>query len=82
MKTLKVWEQSDLNLDVFLSVGDEIDEVLYNYFGEVVVPQYVSEKFIQLGEPEHEEEGIDFFMSACYTGKKYIYLGILPEFKQ
>ena len=87
MKTLKGWEESNLNLDEYLKEPCEIDEELALYIGECVAPQYVSPEFTQGGDCEKTESNIDgeiieYYMTTSSVNGKEFYLGILPEFKQ
>ena len=83
IKTLKQWEKSGKDLDEFLSPGDWISEDLYRYIAEVVPAYYCSRKFVQGGDPEMEEEDVLFYTTVYTTeDNRYLYLGILPEFKQ
>lgn len=81
-KTLKKWNKSGLGLSDYLQPGDEINEALFLHMGGVVSPQYCSRTFTQMGEASREENGVLFYMSSQVVGDKYLYLGILPEFKQ
>lgn len=81
MKTRKEWEHQNKDLSEFLSIGDVIDERLYNYIGEVVVPAYWNKNFVQCGDPERHEGRTSFHMTACFQNGKCYYLGILPLFK-
>lgn len=82
-KTLKGWHRSGIDLDKYLPEPCEIDEGLFNYFGEIVAPKFCIRGFVQLGECEYHDNvtDIDFYSSASHIGDKYFYLGILPEFK-
>lgn len=82
IKTLKNWEKSDQTLDQYIKPLDQIDEELYLYLGEIVPPQYSSERFVQLGEAEYELHDILHYMTATEINGQYFYLGVLPEFKQ
>lgn len=82
IKTLKQWDKSGKDLDKFLSAGDWIDEDLCNYIGEVVAPAYCSCEFVQGGNPFKCEDGVLFYSTVHLVGGRYLYLGILPEFKQ
>ena len=86
MRTMKQWEKSGKDLSDFLVPGDKITEELYNFIGECISPTYCTGNLIQGGDAQYEEDGVDFYMTAtCVTTidqVKYVYLGILPEFKQ
>lgn len=83
MKTLKGWERSKLDLDVYLSETCQIDESLHNYLGEIVAPQYCGNGLVQLGEAERSDsDGTMYYMTSMHLNGKYFYLGILPEFAQ
>lgn len=82
MKTKKQWEKSDKQLHGFLKRGDEVDESLYNYLGEVVSPAFCNEVATQCGEPyKHDEDGRSYHETMIIDHGKYYYLGILPLFK-
>ncbi len=88
MKTLKKWEKSGLDLDIYLGEPCEIDEDIANYIGEVVAPNYLGHDLVQGGDAERSVESYDsfkkiyFYMTTSYVNGKYFYLGVLPEFKQ
>ena len=82
-KTLKQWEKSGKDLSEFLSPGDWISEDLCNYIAEIVPPCYCSRNFVQGGDPDRSEEDVFFYDTVYMTeDNRYLYLGILPEFKQ
>lgn len=82
-KTFKAWSMQDKDLDEFLSPGDYIDERLCNYIGEIIPPAYCSKDFIQGCDAIKSEDDVLFYMTVYRTNdNKYLYLGILPEFKQ
>lgn len=82
-KTFKAWSIQDKDLDEFLSPGDYIDERLCNYIGEIIPPAYCSKDFIQGCDAIKSEDDVLFYMTVYRTNdNKYLYLGILPEFKQ
>ena len=81
MKTRKAWNRSGKELTDFLHLGDEIDEALFNYVGEVVAPAYCSHGFSQCGEPQYHKDETPFHMTVCCIDDRYYYLGILPLFK-
>jgi hypothetical protein len=82
MKTYKQWEKSGKDLEIFLSSGDRIDEELYDYIGECVSPAYCSRNFVQGGDIIKIEDDVTFYVTAHHTDDdRYIYLGVLPEFK-
>lgn len=82
-KTFKAWSMQDKDLDEFLSPGDYIDERLCNYIGEIIPPAYCSKDFIQGCDAIKSEDNVLFYMTVYrINDNKYLYLGILPEFKQ
>lgn len=82
-KTFKAWSMQNKDLDEFLSPGDYIDERLCNYIGEIIPPAYCSKDFIQGCDAFKSEDDVLFYMTVYRTNdNKYLYLGILPEFKQ
>ena len=83
MKTLKQWQKSGKDLEDFIQPGDWIDKGLFNYIGEIVCPYYCSRSLIQGGDPIKQEDGVLFYCTCHHTDDdRYLYLGILPEFKQ
>ena len=83
IKTLKQWEKSGKDLDEFLSPGDWISEDLLRYIADVVPAYYCSRNFVQGGDPIMAEEDVLFYTTVYTTeDNQYLYLGILPEFKQ
>lgn len=86
IKTLKDWEQSDLDLDKYLPTPCEIDEELYLDILETVPPHYISDYAQQGGDPEDTIKGrngekIYIYMTVKQIANRYFYLGMLPEFK-
>lgn len=82
-KTFNAWSMQDKDLDEFLSPGDYIDERLCNYIGGIIPPAYCSKDFIQGCDAIKSEDDVLFYMTVYRTNdNKYLYLGILPEFKQ
>lgn len=81
-KTLKGWENTDVDIDQYLFPMDQVDEELYLHFGEVVAPQYSYGSFMQVGEASHKIHGVYYYMTFARYNNKYYYLGKLPEFKQ
>lgn len=81
MKTRKEWNRSNKNLTEFLSIGDEIDESLYNYLADVTMFAYCGYGFVQTGEASFHREDTAFHMTACCKNGRYYYLGELPLFK-
>ena len=66
MKTLKQWNKSNKDLDIFLwNTPCEIDEDLHNYFWEIVAPQYVDSTFTQCWEAQKYEYWINFYSHLC-----------------
>lgn len=83
IKTLGQWDRSGKDLDDFLKPGDWISEDLCNYIGECVPPYYCSKEFVQGGDAIKSEDDVLFYCTVHRTdNNKYLYLGILPEFKQ
>lgn len=83
MKTLKKWRQSEKCLNDYITKPSLIDQDLFDYLGEVVIPQYWSENYIQSGEPMYTDKyDITYFMTCSKIGDEYFYLGLLPEFKR
>ena len=67
----------------FQLVSTYIDERLYNYIGEIIPPAYYSRDFIQGCDAIKNEGDVLFYITAHRTvDNRYLYLGVLPEFKQ
>jgi hypothetical protein len=83
IKTYQAWENGpEMSATEYLQPGDEVDEEMVNHFGGVVSPQYCTHHFTQVGEPEYERDGRFHYMTFGLFGERYLYLGILPPFKQ
>lgn len=84
IKTLKEWEESDLDLDDYLGEDPaEIDEDLADYIRDCSYANYCSEHFLQGGDPITTNERGDYmYITVSFNNvmKKIMYLGILPEF--
>lgn len=89
IKTKKDWDESGLNLGVFMPFPCEIDEEMYNYIGEVVAPNSTYHNDIaQCGEATAKAKywGTFTYMTAisildANEERRYFYIGELPEFK-
>jgi hypothetical protein len=82
IKAYTAWEASQVAATKYLQPGDEVDEEMVNHFGGVVSPQYCTHHFTQVGEPQYERDGRFHYMTFGLFGERYLYLGILPPFKQ
>lgn len=89
MKTYQAWENGpEMPITDYLTPGDEVDEEMHEHFGGVVSPQYCVGHLLQVGEAEFEQRGRMHYMtfggyaSREGDGTRYLYLGILPPFKQ
>jgi hypothetical protein len=83
VKTYDGWENGpEMSATDYLKPGDEVDEEMVNHFGGVVSPQYCTQHFTQVGEAEYERDGRFHYMTFGLFGERYLYLGILPPFKQ
>ena len=86
MKTLKNWEKSNLDMDVYLNEPCEIDEALYLDILECVPTHYSSEYAQQGGDAidsfeDYKGKKVFTYMTVnSINGKLYI-KGNLPEFK-
>ncbi len=86
MKTLKNWEKSNLDMDVYLNEPCEIDEALYLDILECVPTHYSSEYAQQGGDAidsfeDHKGKKVFTYMTVNSINGKFYYMGILPEFK-
>jgi len=50
-KTKAQWDESRQDLDMFLQIGDTVDEEMWDYFLGVLPPAYCSGSILQIGEP-------------------------------
>jgi len=82
IKTLKQFEDQELDLDEFLNPMDEVDEELYLHAGEIAPPQYLRGKFVQMCDADDTVNGVYHFMTFTNINNRFYYLGSLPEFKQ
>ena len=82
MKTLKEWEESDLDLEEYLGNEPcEIDGELELHIGEVVAPSYMNGGFTQMGEATDELDGVFTYITTSNFNGKFFFLGVLPSFK-
>lgn len=75
MKTFKEWSESDLNLDIYLQVGDPVDEEMADYFVNVFPPATMNGYLIQVGEPVSEVDGKPTFATLQKIHRQWIYRG-------
>ena len=82
-KTFKQWAKQDKDLNVFLCPGDYIDERLYNYIADIIPPAYCSRDLMQGCDAIKNEGDVLYYITVYRTDdNQYLYLGVLPEFKQ
>ena len=82
MKTYEKWEES--NLDLYLFLGNEpceIDEGIFLHLLEAVSPYYFDGAFGQCGEAMEMKNGITYRETVQSIENRYFYLGILPQFE-
>ena len=65
IKTLAGWHESKLDLTRYLTIGDEIDEELADYFLGVLPPAYYTSQIIQIGEPYDFVRGRETFITIA-----------------
>lgn len=58
-KTLEGWQSTGLNLEDFLSIGDEVDDDMVDYFINVVPPLVHFKSLVQVSEPFSSEKAED-----------------------
>ena len=75
MKTLKEWDDSHLNLDQFLMIGDVVDEEIADYFLGVLPPACMSGVIIQIGEPCSHVDGRPTYATIKRTPEGWVYCG-------
>lgn len=89
MKTLKGWENSEKDLDEYLTHEPcKINESLFRYICEQVPCAYAhhskERNLVQGLDPidtiEEDGYGIATYITVTEIGEKFFYLGILPEF--
>jgi hypothetical protein len=83
-KTYNDWELNSyhLDLDVYLQIGDEIDEEIVEHIGYAIVqPNYQDKTIMQCGEPSYEENNGYYYMTARKDGDKWFWLGDQPDAK-
>lgn len=88
VKTKLGWDESGLDLDVYMPEPCEIDEALFWYICEVVPARYRDSSLCQGGDPltsspsfREDEEEVYRLMTVSEVGEKYFYLGVLPDFR-
>lgn len=86
MKTLKGWEESNLDMDEYLNEPCEIDEELYLDILECVPTHYSGELAQQGGDAcdsfeNHKGKKVFTYRTVNSLNGKFFNLGILPEFK-
>jgi hypothetical protein len=82
LKAYQAWEASQISATQYLQPGDEVDEEMFDHFAGVVSPHYHTGKLLQVGEAQCEDRGRFLYMTFGCFGERYLYLGILPPFKQ
>ena len=64
MKTLKAWDDSPKTFEEFVSVGDEIDTSMYDYFLGIMPPRTMENHGFLMGEPAtHNRAGETLYMT-------------------
>ncbi len=85
MKTFAQWKNSGLFLNVFLQIGDAVDDEMVDYFIEVLPPACMSCRCIQIGEPfDHTIEGKPTFSTLEKQNGQWVYMGhkVTPKTEQ
>lgn len=82
MKTFEQWNMTELSITEFLQPGDQVDETMFDHFAGEVVPQYLVGQLLQTGEAHSADRGRYLYLTFAGYGERYLYLGILPPFKQ
>lgn len=81
MKTLLDFLESNLDFTDFVNNEPcEITEDLYDYFADILPPQFQDENLFQANEAEFEMYDLLYYMTFSKTNEKYFYIGICPEF--
>lgn len=77
MKTYEEWNGSGVNLDKYLTPGDEVDQAMFDYFLEVVPPASFGSRHVQIGEAcDHSGPGGQpTFDTIVRHEGRWIYLG-------
>lgn len=80
-KTMDEWHKSGMpNFDYYASVGDVVDEEIYDNFLEILPPAAMSYGYLQVGEPSNhlkDDDGVyrPTFMTFAKKDNEWHYLG-------
>lgn len=75
MKTYAQWNGSGLDLSKFLQVGDEVDEMMVEYFRDVLPPATHRSNLIQIGEPYSSVDDRETFSTIRQENGRWYYAG-------
>jgi hypothetical protein len=75
MKTYAQWNGSGLDLSKFLQVGDEVDEMMVEYFRDVLPPATHRSTLIQIGEPYSSVDDRETFSTIRQENGRWYYAG-------
>ena len=80
MKTMQGWKQENVEFDLYVRPGDEIDEAMYDYFLEVVPPLlYNGFEFLN-GEPVClDRRGRNLYGWFIHRFGKFYYQGLISK---
>lgn len=80
MKTMKQWKESKLPIEQFFTVGDVVDDEVFDYFLGVLPPACWSSQCLQIGEPySHAADGRPTFETLIKKDDQWIYAGHIPS---
>jgi hypothetical protein len=75
IKTYAAWENSGLDLDEYLQIGDVVDAEMEMYFLEVLPPACMTASVIQIGEPYSHRDGRATYSTLKCTPDGWAYAG-------
>lgn len=76
MKTLEGWENSDTKtIYEYLSVGDEVDEEMIDYFRDILPPTTINAYMLQVGEPSDCINGRNTYTTFIKENSKWKFKG-------
>lgn len=76
MKTYKGWLNSKAKtIDEYLTIGDEVDEEMINYFRDILPPATDNFTILQVGEPSNHINGQAIYMTFKREKGKWIFKG-------
>ena len=75
VRTLKQWTSTSLDLNHFLSIGDAVDDDIYDNMLGAVPPETHRSTLMQVGEPYSHVDGAETYTTFVKRGANWIYAG-------